>query len=226
MQTEMIDFSIAEGTAPGFIARPDTDAPAPGVVVIQEWWGLNDNIKDIARRLAGEGFVALAPDLYHGVVTTEPDDARKQAMSLDRQRAASEIHGAVAFLKAQPYVQPKNIGVMGFCMGGGLTLWMAAKNPDVGAAIAFYGGGAPQPEEFAESRAAVLNILGEGDHPDLIESIRAVDNYLGEKGNAHELVIYSGAQHAFFNDTRPHIYHPEAAADAWSRTLNWLRKYL
>jgi carboxymethylenebutenolidase len=224
MRTEMIDYPSNGSSASGFLARPDSDAPVPGIVVIQEWWGLNDHIKDVATRVAAAGFVALAPDLYHGVVTTEPDEARKEAMSLDRARAQKEIDGAASFLKAQPYVMPKQIGVVGFCMGGGLTLWTAAKNHDIGAAVAFYGGGSPEAAEFAGSTAAILNIVGDRDR--VLESIRALDSQLGQYVQTHELVVYPDAEHAFFNDSRPHIYKADAAQDAWTRTLAFFRQHL
>src|SRR5437868_3230915 len=122
MRTQNVDFPSNGSTASGFLARPDSDTPVPGIVVIQEWWGLNAHIKDVATRVAAEGFVALAPDLYHGQIVSEPDDARKAVMELDRARAMKDINGAVSFLKSQPYIMPKKIGITGFCMGGGLTL--------------------------------------------------------------------------------------------------------
>ncbi len=215
--------SVSDQRRPG--ARlPGSDEPKPGVVVIQEWWGLNAHIKDITHRLAAQGYVALAPDLYHGAVVAEPDDARKAAMEMDRERAGKEIDAAVTYLKAQKYVIPKKIGVVGFCMGGGLTLHCAARNPDVGACAAFYGGGAPELQAFANSKAAVLNVVGDRDR--VLPGIQALDAGLKQYALPHELVIYPGAEHAFFNDTRKEVFKPDAAEDAWKRTLNWFKKYL
>ncbi len=210
--------------AMGFLAHPETDTPVPGIVVIQEWWGLDAHIRSIVQRFAAAGFAALAPDLYHGVVTTEPDDARKEAMNLDRERAMQEIDGAIGYLKMQRYVMPKKIGVIGFCMGGGLALHTAARNPDVGAAAAFYGGGSPDAESFATSNAAILNIVGDRDR--VLPTIKTLDAGLSAYTMPHELVIYPEAEHAFFNDTRPHIYKADAAQDAWTRALDWFQKYL
>src|SRR5689334_393825 len=117
MRTQDIQYPYNGSQAQGYLARPDSDSPVPGIIVIQEWWGLNDHIKDVSRRFADVGFVALAPDLYHGKVVKEPNDAQKAAMELDRERAAKEMAGAATYLKAQSYVMPKKIGIVGFCMG-------------------------------------------------------------------------------------------------------------
>jgi carboxymethylenebutenolidase len=146
---EMVAFPSNGEAAPGYLARPETDGPFPSVVVIQEWWGLEEHIKDVARRLFAEGFVALAPDLYHGRVATEPDEARKLAMGMQLDVALRDIQGAIAFLKRREVsprrgefeggddVAPKKVGVVGFCMGGSLTLRAAARSADVDAAAPF-----------------------------------------------------------------------------------------
>jgi carboxymethylenebutenolidase len=224
MNGQDIRFPSNGHEALGFFAQPTGAGPGPGVVVIQEWWGLNEHIRDVARRFAEAGFAALAPDLYHGRVVTEPNDAQKEAMGLDRGRAMQEIDGAVAFLKAQPNVLPKRIGVVGFCMGGGLALHTAPLNPDVGAVVAFYGGGAPTAEAVAANRAAILGIVGDRDR--VLASMQALEQGFAGAAFPHQLVIYPDAEHAFFNDTRPHIYKADAAADAWQRTLAWFGQYL
>lgn len=225
MQTEMMRFPTASGDTQGYRAAPAGDGPWPGVVVIQEWWGLNAHIQDITARLAGEGFVTLAPDLYHGVVATEPDEARKQAMNLDRARAMGEIDAAIETLRADTRVSPKRIGVIGFCMGGGLTLTVAAQNPQVGAAVAFYGGFAPAVADFTNTTVAILNIVGENDE-NVKKTQRKLETDLRLTPIQHDLVIYPGVGHAFMNDTRPEAYNLGAATDAWSRMLDWLRTHL
>lgn len=225
MQSEMITFPTADGSAPGYLAAPDGDGPLMGVVVIQEWWGLNAHIQDVTRRLAEAGAVALAPDLYHGQVATEPDEARKQAMNLDRDRALAEIGAAAAYLKNDARVQPKRIGVVGFCMGGGLALAAGAYIPDVGAVVAFYGGWAPEASAFTNTDVAILNIVGEND--ERVKQVqRKLETDLRMTAIQHDLVIYPNAGHAFFNDTRPEAYDVGAATDAWTRTLDWLRSHL
>lgn len=225
MQAEMMTFPTNGGSAPGYLAAPDGEGPFAGVVVIQEWWGLNGHIQDVTRRLAETGMVALAPDLYHGQVATEPDEARKQAMSLDRERAIAEIGSAVTYLKQDDRVAPKRIGVVGFCMGGGLALEAGAGNADVGAVVAFYGGWAPDVEAFTNQTVGILNIVGEND--ERVKQVqRKLETDLRMTSVQHDLVVYPGVGHAFFNDTRPEAYNVGAATDAWERTLDWLRSHL
>ncbi len=222
--TSMIEFAANGGTAPGYLARPD--APAPAVVVLQEWWGLNDHIKDVTRRFAEAGYAALAPDFYRGEVAAEPDEARKLAMELQYPQVQADVQGAIDYLLAQPFVQPKRIGAIGFCMGGRLVGRLAMTARDLSAAVAFYGVPALSDEEAAAVSAPLLAIYGENDGgfpPDLI---RANRDKLAAAGVPHEIVVYPGAPHAFFNDARPHIYQAEAAQDAWQRTLDWFGVYL
>jgi carboxymethylenebutenolidase len=222
----MIEFKANGDQVPGYLARPEGDGPFPGVVVIQEWWGLDAHIKDVTDRFAREGFAALAPDLYRGQVAKEPDEARKLAMELDHPRAIKDIQGAVDYLVAQPFVQPKKVGVIGFCMGGGLALQMSHKGKNLGAAVMYYGRGELDDQAASAVSAPLLGIFGEDDQGIPVEGVRANERKLKEHGKAAEFVIYPGAPHAFFNDTRPHIYHKEAADDAWKRTLAWYREHL
>ena len=223
--TERLEYPDPDGeTLMGYLARPEDGAPLPAVVVIQEWWGLNEHIEDVTRRLAGEGFVALAPDLYHGVVVSEPDEARKLVMELDMEEAVREIRHAVDFLLAQEYVAGPAVGIVGFCMGGRLVLETARVEEDLGAAVAFYG--SPLDAQAArEVKAPLLGLYGADDGGISEASIRTMEGALDEAGIENEMHIYEGAPHAFFNDTAA-SYRPEAAADAWQRTLDWLRRYL
>ncbi len=225
LKTRMIDFPVNAHTTPGYLAQPDDAAQHPAIVVIQEWWGLVPHIKDVAERFAREGFIALAPDLYHGQAAAEPDEARKLAMGLDRARAVQEIAAAAKYLIALNQVAPKKIGAVGWCMGGGLSLSTAAESADIGAAIAFYG----RPLDAADTaklRAPVLGLYAEKDQGIPPEAARAFEAELQKAGVPHEVHIYPGAEHAFFNDSRPHIYKADAAQDAWKKSLNWFRQYL
>ena len=212
------------GTLTGYLARPAGNGEWPAVIVIQEWWGLNDNIKDIARRFAAEGFVALAPDLYHGQVVSEPNEARKLVMALDMDAAVGEIQAAIDFLLQQQGVAGPKVGLTGFCMGGRLVLMTALVDDRLGAAVPWYGGPLTA-EQAGQVKAPILGLYGEQDGGIPVASVREMQQGLDEAGIASEMVIYPGAQHAFFNDTRP-SYHPQAAADAWQRVLAWFRKYL
>jgi carboxymethylenebutenolidase len=222
---EDITFPYGDKEVPAFLARPGDEGTHPGVVVIQEWWGLVPHIREVAVRLARAGFIALAPDLYHGNAATEPNEARKLAMALDRERAVAECSAAAAFLVGRSDVWPKKAGVVGWCMGGGLSLSTAAHNGHIGAAVCFYG----RPLEAGDVgrlRVPVLGLYGEDDHGIPVGLVRDFDAALDSQGVAHEIVIYPGAPHAFFNDSRPEAYREEAAADAWERTLGWFRAHL
>lgn len=225
--TESVEYPDQDGeTLTGYLARPDSGEAAPAVIVIQEWWGLNEHIKDVANRIAAEGFVALAPDLYKGQVATEPDEARKLVMELDMPAAVSEIQQAISFLLDQEYVAGEQAGVVGFCMGGGLALQTAlVEEEQLGAAVAFYGSPLT-PEQAAEVNAPVLGLYGAEDSGIPVDSVRAMEEAFDAAGIENEVVVYEGAQHAFFNDTRASSYNAEASADAWDKTLAWFRQHL
>jgi carboxymethylenebutenolidase len=220
---EMIEFAANGGTCPGYLARAEAEN-APGVVVIQEWWGLNDHIKDVVERFAAAGYTALAPDLYHGVVTTEPDEAGKLLMALDIDRAAKDLRGAIEHLRA---LTGRPIGTIGFCMGGALSLFAASDNPDAVAACAdFYGGHPAVKPDLAGLKAPLLGIFAERDDFVSPQVVKALDEQLTALGKAHSFTTYPGTDHAFFNDTRPEVYNAEAAADAWRKTMGWFGQYL
>jgi carboxymethylenebutenolidase len=223
--TQMIEFASNAGVTPGYLAQPEAEGQYPGLIAIQEWWGLVPHIKDVAERFAKQGFITLAPDLYHGQSAAEPDEARKLAMEMDRQHAIQEIIAAIGYLQGLPQVSPKKVGVVGWCMGGSLTIATAAASQQVGAAVAFYG----MPADLnivADIRGPLLGLYGENDHGIPPERVHQLQAALEKADVVHEIHIYPGAGHAFFNDTRPHIYNPNAAQDAWERTLEWLRRYL
>jgi carboxymethylenebutenolidase len=225
MSGKLIEFPSNSHTTSGYLSLPEGAGPFPAIVAIQEWWGLVGHIKDVADRLAAQGFVTLAPDLYHGETASEPDEARKLAMALDRQRAIDEIAAAAKYLKSLANVSPKKIGIVGWCMGGGLALSAAAQNADIGAVVCFYG----RPLEAADTatlRAPVLGLYGELDTGLPQSIVQAFDSELEKAGTPHYIHTYAGAQHAFFNDGRAHSYHAEASADAWGRTLAWFRQHL
>lgn len=210
----------------GYLAPPAGDGPWPGVVVIQEWWGLNDNIRDMTDRFAREGFVALAPDLYYGETAHEPDDARKLAMALEYPDALQVIQSAVNHLIADERVSPKQIGVVGFCMGGGLAWHGAAQLEGIGASVPCYGGGPDMtPEEAAAIQVPVLSIYGELDKGVSPEVARRRQALMDAAGVHNETIIYPDAQHAFMNDQRP-VYNPEAAEDAWRQITTFFRQHL
>lgn len=206
----------------GYLSYPTTGDGRKAVIVIQEWWGLNEHIKAVADRFAELGYVALAPDLYNGVVTTEPDEARKLAMELGMRDAVSEIAQGLAYLQSLPQVGG-GVGIIGFCMGGGLVLQSLSANIGLSAGAAFYGS-ALAPEMAQQVEAPVLSFLGTADRipASSYETMHAI---FDTTGIPHRFTLYEGAQHAFFNDTRA-SYDAEAAEDAWQQTLAWFEEYL
>jgi len=226
IKTEMLDYATNSSQASGFLARPKGDGPFPGVIVIQEWWGLNDNIKDIAQRFAAEGFAAFAPDLYHGKVTAEPDEAMKAMMALDMPRAVKEMVKAAEYLSQQPFTAGRGIGATGFCMGGGLALALATASPRIKAVAPFYGANPDPIDNVATISGPVFAVYAE--HDDWAgEGVRtALAQALEKHGIKHEIKVYPGTEHAFFNDTRPEVFKKGAADDAWARVLELFRAEL
>ena len=225
---DIVDFPSNGHGASGYLAIPASGS-GPGLIVIQEWWGLVPHIKDLCDRFAAEGFVALAPDLYHGETTTEPDEAGKLMMALNLERAGQDLGGAVAFLQGHEAVTGSKLGVTGFCMGGGLTLVAACAYPDAFGAVVPWYGLIPWPDaapDWSRLAAPVLGHYAEGDGYFTPEAARELAATLTDLGKDVEIHVYEGAEHAFFNDARPEVYAPEAAALAWSRTLDFLRAKL
>jgi carboxymethylenebutenolidase len=225
MAGKMVEFPANGATTAAYLAAPKA-GKGPGVVVIQEWWGLVPHIKSIADRLAREGFLALAPDLYHGKSTRSPDEAGKLMMALNIDQAERDLAGAMRFLKAQASNSSGKVGTVGFCMGGALSLYAASKNADVSACVVFYGGHPKVQPDLAALRAPVLGLYAEKDSFVTVASVRELESKLKILGKQYELHVYPKVDHGFFNDERPEVYDTEAAADAWNRTLSFFRQHL
>src|SRR6185369_14999472 len=189
MSGEMVEFGSNGGTASGYISRP-ASGTGTGVIVIQEWWGLVPHIKDLADRFAGEGYVALAPDLYHGETTTSPDRAGKLMMSLRIDEAEKELRGAVKYLHNQSAVEPKKIGTIGFCMGGLLSLYAASKNPEVNACVIFYGGFPGVEPDLPNLKAPVLGIYAGKDSFVTVDSVKQLERKLQTLRKNADMQIY------------------------------------
>ena len=221
---ELVQFPFADGNTGGYLSEPKSGGP--GVVVIQEWWGLVDHIKDVCDRFAAEGFVALAPDLFHGKTTKSPDEAGKLMMALRIDEAEKDLSAAVEYLSTLDSTTSEKIGVVGFCMGGALSLYTATKNPNIGASVVFYGGHPKVKPDLPNLHAPVLGLYAEKDGFVTPDSVHELERQLKSLGKQIEVKIYPGTDHAFFNDTRPEVYNAEASADAWRRTIEFLRKHL
>lgn len=222
---QRVEFPSNSHNCQGAFAAP-AGGRGPAVVVIQEWWGLVPHIEDLAGRFAAEGFAAIAPDLYHGKATKSPDEAQKLLMELDVDRAEREIAAAGDWLLARPECSSSKYGVVGFCMGGALAQFTATKEQKVGAAISFYGGFRKVAPEWGNLHAPLLLIYAAEDKGVPAGQGQKLSEQLRSAGKNVELIVYPGAGHAFFNDTRKEVYKPDAAADAWRRVLAFFRENL
>lgn len=225
MAGQLVEFASNGSQAQGYLARP-ASGRGPGVIVIQEWWGLVDHIKGVADRFAAEGFFALTPDLYHGEKTTNPDDAGRLMMALNIDRAVRDLAGCIEYLVQLEGVSPGKVGTVGFCMGGQLALAAACKSTKVGACADFYGVHPSITLDFSTLEAPVLGIFAENDGFVNPEAVRKLEHDIQSAGKRCLFHTYPGVDHAFFNESRPDVYNAEAAKDAWQRTLRFFREQL
>ena len=221
----MVEFPSNGQAGSGYLSVPASGS-GPGVIVLQEWWGLVDHIKDVADRLAAEGFVALAPDMYHGESTSSPDDAGKMMMALDIGRAEKDLRGAVGYLLSRDEVTTDHVGTVGFCMGGQLSLYAACENAAVGACVVFYGIHPNVAPNLSTLQAPVLGFFAEKDGFVPPTAARQLESDLTAAGQSADITVFAGADHAFFNDTRPEVYDAAHAATCWSRMLAFYREHV
>ena len=222
-----VTFPSNGGEAHGYLATPDSGS-GPGLIVIQEWWGLTDHIKDVTDRFAAEGYVALAPDLYGGTTTHDADEAGQLMQDLPVTEAATDLAGALTYLEGHDAVTSDTVGAVGFCMGGGFVLVLAAQQGDrIGAAVPFYGVGGYDEVDLSQVTAPVLGHFGTEDGFAPPEQVDALEEALGESSATVDIRRYEGQGHAFFNDTDAiGTYDQQAAQEAWEATLAFLRQHL
>ncbi len=223
MAGRMVEFAANGTKTSGYLATPAT-GKGPGVIVIQEWWGLVQHVKNVCDRFAAEGFTALAPDMYHGKAASEPDEAGKLMMALNIARAEKDLTGAAAFVAG--HSSSARLGVVGFCMGGQLALFAATVNPSIGACVDFYGIHPNVKPAYSKLSGPVLGLFAEKDAHVTPATARQLEGEIRAAGKQCEIHIYPGADHAFFNDERPDVYNKAAASDAWRRTLGLFRQHL
>jgi len=221
---------VAYGDASGYLALPAggvaAEAKKPALIVIQEWWGVDDWIREQSVRFASRGYVALAPDLYRGRTAKSPDEAHELMRGMPEDRAMADLRAAVDYLAARPDVDPDRIGVIGWCMGGGWALQLAMKEPRLNAAVINYGHLATDPSAIANIRPAVLGNFGAEDRGIPAADVKAFETALKQTGHDVDVKIYEGAGHAFMNPNNKEGYVPAAAADAQARIDAFLKKHL
>lgn len=220
-----VTFPSTEGQAHGYLALP-ASGQGPGVIVIQEWWGLTDHIAEVADRLAAEGFVALAPDLYGGSITHDGDEAAGLMQQLPEEEGARLLAGAIDFLLGHEAVTSEKVSAIGFCMGGGFVLALAAQQGGrIAAAVPFYGVGQGVPDSFHGVRAAIQGHYAEQDSSFPVAKAREQEEQIRRESGADVVFYYYDAPHAFHNDKNPQgNYRPEAARLAWDRAVAFLRE--
>ncbi len=225
MAGQMISFSANGGSTGGYLATP-ASGKGPAVIVIQEWWGLVPHIKSVCDRFALAGFVALAPDLYHGQSTTSPDEAGRLMMALRIDQAEKDLQGAVKYLLGHKATVGKKVGTVGFCMGGQLSLYAASKNPNVGACVDFYGIHPNVKPDFTKLKAPVQGFFGEQDEFVTPDAVKKLEQQLKTAGKKMNFTIFPGVGHAFFNDSRPEVYNREIAEKCWKKMLDFFKQNL
>jgi carboxymethylenebutenolidase len=227
IRTANVDLQVNGSGAYAYVAQPDDDKKHPGIVLIQEWWGIEPHVIGLAQKLAADGFVVAVPDLYNNKVATEPNDAMRLIMLIrdNIDLASQKVIGALETIRNSSSVEPKKVGLIGFCIGGMLAYTVASRYDHLGAVIPFYGGGYdPTPEEVAKVQAPVLAFYGTQDDSIPAEQRQKIARLYKEAHKNFTLKEYN-AGHAFINPEHG-MGNAEAAADAWPRVVTFLRENL
>jgi carboxymethylenebutenolidase len=226
VKTQIVQYHSGAETVSGFLALPSGEGSHPAIVVIHEWWGLNDWVKEQAEMLAEQGYVALAVDLYRGKVATDPETAHELSRGLPQDRAVRDLKAAFDYLAARPDVNPDRIGSVGWCMGGGNSLLLAENEPRLAACVVNYGAMPTDPSAIQSIHAPVLGNFGADDQGILPSNVRAFEKAMKAAGKNIGVKIYDGAGHAFENPNNKLGYRKDAAENAWKRTLAFFATFL
>lgn len=221
-----VSYKSGDETVHAVLNTPEGKGPFPGLIVIHEWWGLNDWVKEEASKLSDEGYVTLAIDLYRGKVATTPDEAHEIMRGVPEDRAKRDLHAAVEFLQSQGNVKKDRLGAIGWCMGGGYSLDVALQEPALRADVINYGHLVTETSSVQKINAAVLGIFGAQDRGIPVDDVKKFEDMLKQQGKKVEIVIYPNAGHAFENPNNKTGYRADDAADAWKRTVNFLASTL
>ncbi len=218
-ESKTVSYKSGDETVQGILYTPAAKGPFPAIIVIHEWWGLNDWIKEEASKLSDEGYVTLAIDLYRGKVATTPDEAHEIMRGVPEDRARRDLHAAFDFLAAQPNVKKNRIGAIGWCMGGGYSLGVALEEPTLAADVINYGHLATDPDAIRKINAPILGSFGALDRGITPDDVHKFEATLKQLGKTADIKIYDDAGHAFENPNNKDGYRPADAADAWNRTV-------
>jgi len=221
-----VSYKSGDETVQGLLHTPAGNGPFPAILVIHEYWGLNDWVKEQASKLADQGYVALAIDLYRGKVAATPDEAHEIMRGVPEDRAKRDLHAAFVFLQSQPDVKKDRIASIGWCMGGGYSLDVALQEPTLRAAVINYGHLATETRSISQIHAAILGIFGGKDRGIPVDDVKKFEQALKQQGNLVEIHIYPDAGHAFENPNSKDGYRAEDAADASQRTATFLAETL
>ena len=217
-----VSYKSGDETVQGVLFTPAGKGPFPALIVIHEWWGLNDWVKDQASKLADQGYVSLAVDLYRGKVATTPETAHEIMRGVPEDRAKRDLHAAFEFLASQPNVKKDRIGSIGWCMGGGYSLDVALQEPTLAATVINYGHLATDPAALKKINAPILGLFGAQDHGIPPADVKKFGATLDQLGKKIDIKIYDDAGHAFENPNNKDGYRAAEAADAWKRTVDFL----
>ena len=229
LNSMMVNFPATDGTSiQAYLTRPKKDGTLPAIVVIHQNRGLDDHTQDVARRLAKEGYVALAPDLLSrlgGTAKLPGDEATEATRKVNEDMLTKDLTGAINYLKGQKFVRAGKIGVTGFCWGGGNVLLIATRDKDIAAAVVYYGRNPQNLDDVKNITAPIMGHYGEKDQG-ITSQVPKLAEAMQKYGKSFEYKVYAGAGHAFNDDTVPQRYNAEAAKEAWGRTLEFFKKNL
>ncbi len=225
-RTETVSYRNGDETVTGYLALPDSAGPHPAIVVIHEWWGLNDWMKEQAQKFAQQGYVALAVDLYRGKAASDPDEAHELMRGMPQDRAVRDLEATFDYLASRPDVNKARIGSVGWCMGGGLSLQLAIHEPKLAACVVNYGAMPTDAADIQKIQAPVLGNFGAEDRGIPPDAVRAFEKGMRAAGKTIDVKIYDGAGHAFENPNNKQGYRQDAATDAWARMLGFFSKTL
>ncbi len=217
--SKTVSYKSGDETVQGMLYTPSGKGPFPAIIVIHEWWGLNDWVKEQAGKLSDQGYVALAIDLYRGKVATTPDQAHEIMRGVPEDRAKRDLGAAFDFLQSQPNIKKDRIGAIGWCMGGGYSLDVALQEPTLAADVINYGHLATDTQALAKINSAILGLFGAQDQGIPADDVRKFETTMKQLGKKIEIKIYDDAGHAFENPNNKTGYRAADAADAWQRTV-------